>query len=81
MRNNEKENAQNILTKKNNLIQLKSYSATKRIGMVIAMSQDIFMLFEGMTTEHLMEIISESMDDFLYIFDIQNNKIEIFKSV
>lgn len=49
--------------------------------MVIAMSQDIFMLFEGMTTEHLMEIISESMDDFLYIFDIQNNKIEIFKSV
>ena len=49
--------------------------------MVIAMSQDIFTLFEGMTTEHLMEIISESKDDFLYIFEINNNKIEIFKSV
>lgn len=43
--------------------------------MVIAMSQDIFTLFGGMTTENLMEIISESMDDFLYVFDIQNNFI------
>ena len=48
--------------------------------MVIAMSQDIFTLFGGMTTENLMEIISESMDDFLYVFDIQNNKIEISQS-
>lgn len=44
------------------------------------MSQDVFTLFGGMTTENLMEIISKSMDDFLYVFDIQNNKIEISQS-
>ena len=38
------------------------------------MSQDVFTLLGEMTTENLMEIISESMDDFLYVFDIQNNK-------
>lgn len=81
VQNNEKKMPRIYWRRKNNLIWLKSYSATKRIGMVIAMSQDIFTLFEGMTTEHLMEIISESKDDFLYIFDIHNNKIEIFKSV
>lgn len=81
VQNNEKKMPRIYWRRKNNLIWLKSYSATKRIGMVIAMSQDIFTLFEGMTTEHLMEIISESKDDFLCIFDIHNNKIEIFKSV
>lgn len=38
--------------------------------MVIAMSQNIFTLFREMTTENLMEIISESMDEILYVFDI-----------
>lgn len=44
------------------------------------MSQDVFTLFGGMTTENLMETISKSMDDFLYVFGIQNNKIEISQS-
>lgn len=48
--------------------------------MVRVMSQDVFTLFGGMTTENLMETISKSMDDFLYVFDIQNNKIEISQS-
>lgn len=48
--------------------------------MVRVMSQDVFTLLGEMTTENLMEIISESMDDFLYVFDIQNNKIEISQS-
>ena len=38
--------------------------------MVRVMSQDVFTLLGEMTTENLMEIISESMDDFLYVFDI-----------
>ena len=44
------------------------------------MGQDTFTLFESVTTEKLMEVISESMDDFLYVFDIQNNKMEISQS-
>lgn len=48
--------------------------------MVRVMSQDVFTLFGGMTTENLMETISKSMDDFLYVFGIQNNKIEISQS-
>ncbi len=44
------------------------------------MSMDVFTLVGGMTTEKLVEIISESMDDFLYVFDIQNNKIEMSQS-
>lgn len=44
------------------------------------MSRDIFTLFGEMTTENLMEIISESMVDFLYVFDIQNNKREVSQS-
>ncbi len=44
------------------------------------MSQDVFTLFGEMTTENLMETITKSMDDFLYVFDIQNNKIEISQS-
>ena len=39
------------------------------------MSQDRFTLFEKVTTGKLMEAISKSMDDFLYIFDIQNSKL------
>lgn len=41
------------------------------------MSQDRFTLFEKVTTGKLMEAISKSMDDFLYIFDIQNSKLEL----
>jgi len=41
------------------------------------MSQDTFTLFEKVTTGKLMEAISKSMDDFLYIFDIQNSKLEL----
>ena len=41
------------------------------------MSQDTFTLFEKVTTEKLMEAISKSMDDYLYIFDIQNSKLEL----
>ena len=41
------------------------------------MSQDTFTLFEKVSTEKLMEAISKSMDDFLYIFDIQNSKLEL----
>ena len=41
------------------------------------MSQDTFTLFEKVSTEKLMEAISKSMDDFLYIFDIQNSKLEV----
>lgn len=48
--------------------------------MVRVMSQDVFTLFGEMTTENLMETITKSMDDFLYVFDIQNNKIEISQS-
>lgn len=36
------------------------------------MGQGVFTLFEKVTTGKLMEAISKSMDDFLYIFDIQN---------
>ena len=48
--------------------------------MVRVMSQDVFTLLGGMTTENLMEIISESMDDYLYVYDIQNNKLELSQS-
>ena len=41
------------------------------------MSQDRLTLFEKVTTGKLMEAISKSMDDFLYIFDIQNSKLEL----
>ena len=41
------------------------------------MSRNTFTLFEKVTTEKLMEAISKSMDDFPYIFDIQNNKLEL----
>ena len=41
------------------------------------MGKDAFTLFERVTTEKLMDAISKSMDDFLYVFDIQNNKLEV----
>ena len=34
------------------------------------MGKDAFTLFERVTTEKLMDAISKSMDDFLYVFDI-----------
>ena len=41
------------------------------------MGRGVFTLFEKVTTGKLMEAISKSMDDFLYIFDIQNSKLEL----
>ena len=55
----------------------KSIIAIKEKWGMEAMSQDTFTLFEKVTTGKLMEAISKSMDDFLYIFDIQNSKLEL----
>ena len=38
---------------------------------------DIFKLFGEQTADILFEIITECMDDYLYIFDLQNNIFEI----
>ena len=37
-------------------------------------------MFGGQTAEILFEIITECMDDYLYIFDLQNNAFEISQS-
>ena len=44
------------------------------------MINDIFKMFGGQTAEILFEIITECMDDYLYIFDLQNNAFEIPQS-
>jgi hypothetical protein len=41
---------------------------------------DIFKVFGEQTAEILFEIITECMDDYLYIFDLQNNTFEISQS-
>ena len=41
------------------------------------MINDIFNVFGEQTAEILFEIITECMDDYLYIFDLQNNTFEI----
>ena len=44
------------------------------------MINDIFSVFGEQTAEILFEIITECMDDYLYIFDLQNNIFEISQS-
>ena len=44
------------------------------------MINDIFKMFGEQTAEILFEIITECMDDYLYIFDLQNNTFEISQS-
>ena len=44
------------------------------------MINDIFKLFGEQTAEILFEIVTECMDDYLYIFDLQNNTFEISQS-
>ena len=44
------------------------------------MINDIFQLFGEQTAEILFEIITECMDDYLYIFDLQDNTFEISQS-
>ena len=44
------------------------------------MINDIFRVFGEQTAEILFEIITGCMDDYLYIFDLQNNTFEISQS-
>ena len=44
------------------------------------MINDIFKVFGEQTAEILFEIITECMDDYLYIFDLRNNIFEISQS-
>ena len=44
------------------------------------MINDIFKVFGEQTGEILFEIIKDCMDDYLYIFDLQNNTFEISQS-
>ena len=44
------------------------------------MINDIFKVFGEQTAEILFQIITECMDDYLYIFDLQNNIFEISQS-
>ena len=44
------------------------------------MINDIFKVFGEQTGEILFEIIKDCMDDYLYIFDLQNNIFEISQS-
>ena len=44
------------------------------------MIDDIFKVFGEQTAEILFEIITECMDDYLYIFNLQNNTFEISPS-
>ena len=44
------------------------------------MIDDIFKVFGEQTAEILFEIIQGCMDDYLYIFDLQNNTFEISQS-
>lgn len=44
------------------------------------MINDIFKVFGEQTGEILFEIIKDCMDDYLYIFDLQNDTFEISQS-
>lgn len=44
------------------------------------MSENIFKVFGEQTKETLMEIIAKCMDDYLYVYDLQNNTIELSQS-
>lgn len=38
------------------------------------MNKDVYGILGDLTAEILLEIIAECMDDYLYVFDLQNNK-------
>ena len=44
------------------------------------MNKDVYGILGDLTAEVLLEIIAECMDDYLYVFDLQNNKMEISQS-
>ena len=44
------------------------------------MSENIFKVFGKLPKETLLEIIAKCMDDYLYIYDLQNNTIEFSES-
>lgn len=44
------------------------------------MNKDVYGILGDLTAEILLEIIAECMDDYLYVFDLQNNKMEISRS-
>lgn len=44
------------------------------------MSENIFKVFSEQTKETLLEIIAKCMDDYLYVYDLQNNTIEFSES-
>ena len=44
------------------------------------MINDIFTVFGDQTAAILLEIITECMDDYLYIIDLQSNTMEISQS-
>lgn len=51
----------------------------KREGFLV-MNKDVYGIFGDLTAEILLEIIAECMDDYLYVIDLQNNKMEISQS-
>lgn len=44
------------------------------------MSENIFKVFGKLPKETLLEIIAKCMDDYLYVYDLQNNTIELSES-
>ena len=44
------------------------------------MSENIFKVFGKLPKETLLEIIAKCMDDYLYVYDLQNNTIEFSES-
>ena len=51
----------------------------KRKGSLV-MNKDVYGILGDLTAEILLEIIAECMDDYLYVLDLQNNKMEISQS-
>lgn len=51
----------------------------KREGSLV-MNKDVYGILGDLTAEILLEIIAECMDDYLYVLDLQNNKMEISQS-
>ena len=51
----------------------------KRKGSLV-MNKDVYGILGDLTAEILLEIIAECMDDYLYVIDLQNNKMEISQS-
>ena len=44
------------------------------------MNKDVYGILGDLTAEILLEIIAECMDDYLYVIDLQTNKMEISQS-